>query len=95
MNTMFPQDTMEIQIYGDESMNRNCTLTNTNWDYMCLCFVSSKDLFNIINCIRFNQGEILPGFKPDKTSKYFEKNNVKVHFNEIRSADQFHIAKRF
>jgi hypothetical protein len=92
---MFPQNKTEIKIYADESMNRDCTLTKTNWDYMCLCFVSSKEIFNIINCIRFNQGKIVPNFRVDNTNKYFEKNNMKIHFNEIRSADQFHIAKRF
>lgn len=95
MNRLFEQDKIRISVYADESMSRECSITNTSWDYMCLCFVSSAEIFNIINCLRFNKGVISVDFQVDCKNEFFKKNNHKIHFNEISSADQFHIAKRF
>lgn len=92
---MFEEEKVGVTVYADESMNRKCLITNTSWDYMCLCFVSSYEIFNIINCLRFNRGQIIDNYEVDSQDTYFEKNNLKLHFQEINSADKFHIAKRF
>lgn len=82
-------ETIRLNIYADESLNRICPDTNAVWHYIGLVIeVVSNPLLPIILEKRF-KGNF------DQTSKYFAKNNRKVHWTDIRNADDANIVRRW
>lgn len=80
---------IEVNIYADETMDRNCPYTNHNWHYICLIVERlDKSLLNDIINERYCNN-------PDTNSLYFKKNNKLLHWKDLSSADGKNICKRW
>jgi hypothetical protein len=78
-----------VNIYWDEIQSRECPYTKDLWHYVGIVIERTDfPLIDDIIRIRFKDNF-------DKSSKYFEKNNQKIHWADIRSADAKNVCKRW
>lgn len=83
------ENPIRVNIYADEAMDRKCPYTNNNWHYMCLIVerLDNPLLDDLIN------ERFMNNF--DKTSPFYEKNNLILHWTDMHSADAKNICKRW
>ncbi|MBN1996644.1 hypothetical protein JW935_03760 [candidate division KSB1 bacterium] len=83
------KETVHVNIYADEVIDKKCPYTNHSWNYIGLILenIDSSLLTDIIN------ERFIGNF--DKDSKYYAMNNKIVHWCDMRTADTKNICKRW
>jgi len=83
------REPVHVNIYADEIVDRKCPFIGNSWHYIGLIVenIETPLLSDIIN------ERFMGNF--DHESKYFDMNNKKVHWCEIRIADTKNICKRW
>lgn len=83
------QEVLHLNIYADEIQSKICPMSGDSWHYIGLIIENlAEPLLEGIIGERF-----MNNF--DENSSYFSKNNVPIHWSDIRSADTKNVCKRW